>query len=198
MSGTTATQGYPYPLTSDFADVQDAYRLATAIDVDIRGAQAPFRAFEGRLSFIALQTANGSGYTSGDQTFKTGSIKWDNTGGLVVNSGTWRQPNGQSPSWWMFGATILTAVISGTPVVGDMTMGKLQISTTDQVSGLTSTTTAYQRQDETNTAGEWINVFTMAPVYRAAVTPVLTLTGSTQKAISAGSTFWGFYLGPVI
>jgi len=198
MSGSTANQGYPYPLTSDFADVQDAFRLATAIDTDIRAAQAPFRAFEGRPSFIAQQTANGSGYISGDSSFKTGTIKWDNTGGLTVGNGTWRQPNAQGPSWWMFGATILTVIISGTPVVGDMNLGKLEITTTDQVSGLTTTTSVYQRQDETNTAGEWINVFTMAPIYRGSVSPVLTLTGSTQKAISAGSTFWGFYLGPVI
>ena len=198
MSGTTANEGYPYPLTSDFADVQDVYRLAMAVDADVRAAQAPFRAFFGRPSFVCRQTANGSGYISGDSTFKVGAIDWDNTGGLTLNTSSWHQPTVQGTSWWLFGATILTAIISGTPVVGDMNMGSLEITTTDPVSNLSSTTTAYQRQDETNTSGEWINVFTMAPVYRGTVTPVLTLTGSTQKAISAGSTFWGFYLGPVV
>lgn len=197
MSGTTTNEGYPYPLLSDFADVQDAFRLATAIDADVRGAQAPFRAFEGRPSFLARQTANGSGFTAGTQSFTPGAIDWDNTGGLTVGTSAWRQPVGQQPSWWLFGATVLTVAISGTPVVGDMTMGRLQVATTDQVSGVVTTTAAYQRNDETNTGGEWINLFTAAQIYRATVTAALILNGSTQKAVSAGSTFWGLYLGPV-
>jgi hypothetical protein len=97
----------------------------------------------------------------------------------------------------MFGCTLLTAIISGTPVVGDMNMGRLQIDTTDQVSGLVTSTFAYQRNDETNTAGEWVNLFSMAPVYRATVSLALILNGTTQKAVATGSTFWGLYLGPV-
>jgi hypothetical protein len=197
MSGTTTTEGYPYPLTSDFADVQDAFRLATAIDADLRAEQAPFRAFEGRLSFVGRQTVTGSGFISGTQLFKFGAIDWDNTGGAVVNATSWRQPTGQQPSWWMFGATLLTAIVSGTPVVGDMNMARIEVDTVDQVSGLTTSTFAYQRNDETNTAGEWINVFTMAPIYRGTVSLALILNGSTQKAVLAGSTFWGLYMGPV-
>lgn len=198
MSGTTANEGYPYPLTSDFPDVQDAYRLATAIDADLRGEQAPFRSFLARPSFIAQQAANGSGFSSGTDTLVLSTIVWDNTGGAVLNAFNWRQPTGQAPSWWMFGATMLMTAISGTPVVGDMNIARLQISTTDQVSGVSTTSNAYQRNDETNTGGEWINVFTMAAVYRASVSCSLILNGSTQKAIQAGSTFWGLYLGPVI
>lgn len=197
MSGTTANQGYPYPLTSDFGDVQDAYRLATAIDADVRVAQAPFRAFEGRPAFVGRQTVNGSGFISGSDSLKFGAIDYDNTGGAVLTRTSWSQPIGQAPSWWLFGGTILTQPISGTPVVGDECLARLQMRTTDQVSGVVSVTNAYQRNDETNTNGEWINVFTAAPIYRATVSIALLLNGSTQKAISAGSTFWGFYLGPV-
>lgn len=198
MSGSTANQGYPYPLTSDFADVQDAFQLASAIDVDVRAEQDPFRAFLGRPSFVVRQTSNGSGYTTGSQTFSVGAVDWDNTGGIAVGANQWTQPVGQQPSWWMFGATLLTAIISGTPVVGDMNMARLNVNTTDQVSGLVSTTSVYQRNDETNTNGEWMNVFTLAPIYRGSVNLTLILNGSTSKAISAGSTLWGLYLGPVI
>lgn len=197
MSGNTTVEGFPYPLTSDFGDVQDAYRLASAIDEAVRAEQAPFRAFEGRPSFICQQTSNGSGFSSGTDTFRVGGINWDNTGGLVLNASQWRQPNAQEPSWWMFGATLLTTAISGTPVVGDMDMARIRVNTTDQVSNVVTATDVYQRNDETNTNGEWINLFTMAAIYRGTASLALILNGSTQKAISAGSTFWGLYLGPV-
>lgn len=197
MSGNTTNKGYPYPLTTDFADVQDAFRLATAIDADLRADQAPFRAFESRPAFIVRQTTNGSGFLSGSAGLKIGAIDWDTTGGAVLNNTAWFQPTGQAPTWWLFGATLLTVAISGTPVVADLVMGQIVVSTTDQVSGLTTTTRATQRNDESNTGGEWINVFTMAPIFRGNVAAVLQLNGSTQKAISAGSTFWGLSLGPV-
>lgn len=197
MSGNTINKGYPYPLTSDFADVQDAYRLAIAIDADLRADQASFRAFESRPSFIVRQTSNGSGFLSGTDRLKIGAIDWDNTGGAVVNNTAWVQPVSQPPSWWLFGTTVLTTVISGTPVVADLVMGRLSITTTDQVSAVATTTSATQRSDETNTGGEWLNVFTMAAIYRGSVSAQLLLNGSTQKAISAGSTFWGLSLGPV-
>lgn len=198
MSGTTATQGYPYPSSQDFADVQDSYRLATAIDADLRAGQAPFRAFIGRPSFIARQSATASGFSAGSQNMLLSTIDWDNTGGLVLNASSWRQPTIQQPSWWMFGATILTTATAGVPVVGDLVMGRINVTTTDQVSGLSTTTRAYQRDDESNTSGQWINVFTMAPIYRGSVSATLILNGSTSKAIAGGSTFWGFYLGPVV
>jgi hypothetical protein len=37
----------------------------------------------------------------------------------------------------------------------------------------------------------------MAAMYQGNASAILELNGSTQKAISAGSTFWGLYLGPV-
>lgn len=197
MSGSTTNKGYPYPLETDFGDVQDAYRLATAIDADLRADQAPFRAFEGRPSFVVRQTSNGSGYLSGVDYLKFNAIDWDNTGGALSGASSWIQPSSEPPAWWMFGATVLTVSISGTPVVGDLVEGRIQVITTDQVSGLSTTTLAVQRNDESNTGGEWLNVFTMAAVYNGHVAAQLELNGSTQKAISAGSTFWGFYLGPV-
>lgn len=197
MSGSTANKGYPYPLIGDFGDVQDAFRLATAVDADLRADQAPFRAFEGTPSFVVRQTSNGSGFTSGDDFVKISTIDWDNTGGATVGNSTWFQPTSQPPSWWLFGATVLTTAISGTPVVGDLVEGRIQVSTTDQVSGLSTTTFSTQRNDESNSAGEWLNVFTMAAIFKGHVSARLDLNGSTQKAISAGSTFWGFYLGPV-
>jgi hypothetical protein len=197
MSGSTKNQGYPYPLTSDFADVQDAYRLAVAIDADVRAAQQPFRDFDQPLSWIARQTANGGGFTSGSASFVIQAIDWDNTGGLVLNATRWVQPPAQAPSWWLFGATLLSAVISGTPVVGDLLEARIAVTTTDQVTGLSTTTNAYQRNDESNQSGEWINVFTMAPIYRGSVNLALLLNGSTSKAVAGNSTFWGLYLGPV-
>lgn len=198
MSGTTTNEGYPYPLESDFADVQDIYRLAMAVDSDVRGAQAPFRLFEQRPSFIVQSSSNSSSFLSGDTSMTFGTIKWDNTGGLTVGQTSWQQPISSPPSWWMFGATILEVPISGTPVVGEMTMGQIRINTTDQVSGLTTEIDAYQRNDDSNTGGEWINVFTQAAVYRASVSLILNLNGTTQKALGAGSTLWGFQLGPVL
>jgi hypothetical protein len=197
MSGNTAVQGYPYPLTSDFADVQDSFRLAMAIDENVRAEQAPIRAFLGRPSFIARQTATGSGFIAGSQGMTFGAIDWDNTGGLVVGGSTWTQPNSQQPSWWLFGATVLVSIVSGTPVVGDMCMGKITVTTIDQVTNVSTTTNAYQRNDDTNTNGEWINFFTMAPIYHGVASCTLVLNGSTQKAVLAGSRFWGMHLGPV-
>lgn len=197
MSGNTTNEGYPFPFTSDFADVQDAYRLAAAVDASLRAETAPFRNFLGAPSFIARQTSNGSGFISGTQSFNVGAVDWDNTGGIVVGNQVWTQPLSQAPSWWMFGETIQVATISGTPAVGDLVMGQLAVNTTDQVSGVVTTTTAYQRDDESNAGGQWLNLFTMAAVYRATVRPTLRLSGSTQKAIGAGSTFWGLCLGPV-
>jgi hypothetical protein len=198
MTGTTPIEGYPYPLPAGFADVQDAFRLATEVDADLRANQAPFRAFIGRPSFIGRSTSNGSGFISGSQDVSAQAIDWDNTGGLTINQSKWNQPNNQQPSWWMFGCTILAAIISGTPVVGDLNMGRLNVTTTDQVTGIVTTSPFYQRNDETNTGGEWINLFAMAPIYQGSVTAALVLNGSTQKSVQAGSRFWGFYMGPVI
>jgi hypothetical protein len=197
MSGNTAVEGFPYPFTTDFADVQDAFRLASAIDADLRAEQAPFRAFEGRLSFIFQQTSNGSGFISGTDFVKAQSIQWDNTGGVTLGQATWTQPAGQAPSWWLFGATVLSVNLAGA-TVGDLVEGGIQVTTTDQVSNVATTTGAYQRSDETNTNGEWLNVFTMAPIYRGSALAALYLNGGTSKAVSAGSTFWGMYLGPVV
>jgi hypothetical protein len=197
MSATTPVEGYPYPLTTDFADVQDSFRLAVAIDEDLRAEQAPFRAFIGRPSFIARQTVTGSGFIAGSQNFSVGAIEWDNTGGLTVGQSSWLQPNNQQPSWWLFGAMILVNIVSGTPVVGDMNMGRIAVNSTDQVTSLVSTTSFFQRNDDTNTGGEWINVFGMAPVFQGSAFCQLNLNGSTQKAIQLGSRFWGMYLGPV-
>lgn len=197
MSGTTTNQGYPYPLTTDFADVQDAYRLAAAIDADIRAAQAPFRNFEGRPAFIVRSTSNGISFQSGSDPLKIGTVDYDNTGGAVVNNRSWSQPTSEAPSWWLFGGTVLSTAISGTPVVGDELLARIQVRTTDQVSGVVSTTNYYQRNDETNTNGEWINIFATAAIYRATVSLSLLLNGSTQKAMQSGSCFFGFYLGPV-
>jgi len=197
MSGTTTTEGYPYPLESDFSDVQDSYRLATAIDSNLRSEQAPFRAFMGRPSFIARQTVTGSGFLSGSSALVFGAVDWDNTGGLAVGATFWNQPFSQAPSWWMFGATVLVAQVSGSVVVGDMTMGNIEVTTTDQVTTVVSTTDFFQRNDDTNTAGEWINLFAMAPIYQGGARCNLALNGTSQKAILAGSRFWGMYLGPV-
>jgi hypothetical protein len=197
MSGSTAVQGYPYPLRSDFADVQDAFRLAMAVDEDLRGTQAPFRAFIGRPSFIARQTVTGSGFLSGTQTLTFGAIDWDNTGGAVAGISSWSQPNNQQPSWWLFGATVLVNIVSGTPVVGDMNMGRISVSTTDPATSVVTTTRHYQRNDETNTVGEWINLFAMAPIYQGSASCALMLNGTTSKSILAGSRFWGIHLGPV-
>lgn len=196
MSGTTAVEGYPYPLEADFADVQDAFRLATAVDANLRNEQEPFRDFMARPSFIGRQTANGSGATNGQTALVTQAIEWDNTGGLAT-SGFWTQPNSQQPSWWMFGLTILVAQISGTVVVGDLVMGQIQVSTTDPVTTLITTSNFFQRNDESNTAGEWINLFCMAPLYQGGAQGALDLNGTSVKAIGNGSRFWGMYLGPV-
>lgn len=197
MSGTTANEGFPYPLETDFADVQDAYRLATAVDADLRSEQAPFRTFMGRPSFIGRQTATGSGFTAGGQNLRMGAVEWDNTGGLTANASSWQQPLSQPPSWWMFGATVLVSIVSGTPVVGDMCMAQLNVTTSDPVTLLNTTAEFSQRNDETNTNGEWINVFTQAAIYQGSVSCTLYLNGSTQKAVQLGSRLWGMYLGPV-
>jgi hypothetical protein len=196
MSGTTTVEGYPYPLESDFADVQDAYRLATSIDADLRAEQAPFRAFEGRPSFIARQTVASGSFQSGSQSMTIGAIDWDNTGGLTIGNSTWAQPFAQQPSWWMFGATLLVSNISG-PILGDMVMGKIAVETADQVTNLVTESDFYQRNDDSNTAGEWINLFCMAPIYQGTAGLTMVLNGSTPKAINVGTRFWGFYLGPV-
>lgn len=195
MSGTTANEGYPFPLPSDFADVQDPFRLASAIDADLRAEQAPFRAFMGRPSFIGRQSANGSGFLTGSSPIALNVIDWDNTGG--ASGSVFLQPRDQGPSWWMFGATIIVAIISGTPVVGDLNLGQIQVTTVDQVTGLSSSSFFSQRNDETNTAGEIINLFAMAPMYHGSVRCNLVLNSSTQKSVGAGSRFWGMYMGPV-
>jgi hypothetical protein len=197
MSGITTVEGYPFPLESDFADVQDAFRLATAIDADLRAEQAPFRAFMGRPSFIGRCTANQSGYLSGTQLMPVGAVEWDNTGGLAGNNSPyWLQPNAQPPSWWLVGTTILVNP-TGATVAGEMNMGMLQVATTNQVTSLVTTTNYYQRNDDSATNGEWLNVFTMAALYQGQVNAGLILNGTTQKAIENGSRIWGVYLGPV-
>lgn len=196
MTGATAHEGFPYPYTPDFADVQDAFRLADAIDGEIRAQQAPMRSFMGRPSFIARQTVNGSGFLSGTQSMSVGAIDWDNTGGLTVGDSFWRQPLAQAPSWWMFGAMLLVVPTGGT-VVGEGVMGQILIATTDQVTGVSSNVSYYQRNDDSGTNGEWINFFAMAPIYRGTANLRLRLNGTTTKATQAGSRFWGMYLGPV-
>jgi hypothetical protein len=196
MSGSTAHEGFPYPSTPDFADVQDAFRLAAAVDREVRAQQAPMRAFMGRPSFIARQTATGGTFQVGSQSMSIGAIDWDNTGGLTVGVSSWRQPYSQPPSWWMFGGFMLEAPTGGV-VLGDGIMAQLLVSTVDQVTGVGSNTSFYQRNDESNTAGEWINVTGMAPIYRGTASLRLLLNGTTSKATQAGSRLWGMYMGPV-
>ncbi len=198
MTGTTPTEGYPYPLTSDFADVQDAYRLATAIDTDLRAEQAPFRAFMGRPSFIGRQTVTPGSGQSGTWIMQMNAVDWDNTGGVTAGSYTWYQPIGQAPSWWLFGCTLLVNFVSGTQTVGDMNLGRIELDTTDQVSGVVTANYFYQRNDDTGTSGEWVNLFAMAPMYRGNAQAALILNSSTaQRTLGPGSRFWGMYLGPV-
>lgn len=196
MTGNTINEGFPYPLESDFADVQDAFRLATAIDSDLRGQQDQFRAFLGRPSFIGMQASTQGGVTQNTQNLQMQTIEWDNTGGLVAGSTIWNQPFSQPPSWWLFGATIRVNP-TGAQVVGDLNMGQIAVQTTDQVTGLFSITNFFQRNDDTNTNGEWINMFAMAPIYKGITQCSATFNGTTAKGILAGSRFWGMYLGPV-
>lgn len=196
MSGTTANKGLPYPGEADFADVQDAFRLATAIDSDVRAVQAPFRSFGQRPSFIARCTVNQSGFISGTQQMPVGAIEWDNTGGLTVGSGYWIQPNSQPPSWWYFGATLLVSP-TGSQVLGEMNAAFISVQTTDQVTQQISNTNFYQRNDDSTTNGEWLNLTCVAPVYQGSASLFLELQGTTQKAVQNGSRLWGMYLGPV-
>lgn len=195
MTGNTAVEGLPYPTSSDFADVQDAFRLASAVDAGLRTDQAPLRAFMARPSFIGLSTSNSSTFTAGSLPLTWQTVEWDNTGGMTPGTFFWNQPLAQAPSWWMFGATIRTLPTS--PVVGDLNMGTIAVTTSDQVTGISTVSNFRQRNDDTNTGGEWINMFAMAPIYHGFAECLLTVNGTTNKAISAGSRFWGMYLGPV-
>lgn len=196
MTGTTTNEGYPYPLEGDFADVQDAYRLAVAVDTDLRSEQAPFRNFMARPSFIGRQTSNGSTFTSGGDSVSMQAIDWDNTGGLVTPAFSWNQPFSQGPSWWLFGGTLLVNnAVAGVP--GELVEGWISVTTADQVTGVQTTTNWYQRNDESNTNGEWLNVFAMSAVYQATVSLNLEVSGTTAKGVAAGSRLWGMYLGPV-
>lgn len=196
MSGNTTTQGYPYPLTSDFLDVQDPFRLATAVDADLRAAQDPFRQFMGRPSFIVRSTANSSGIVNGSVVLPVGAVEWDNTGGAAVGSSSWSQPPAQGPSWWLFGANLILTNTTA-PTVGDMRIAELAVSTRDQASGLFTTTKFWQRNDDSNTAGEWIVVTAMAALYQGTAFMTLVANGTGTVAIASGSRMWGMYLGPV-
>jgi hypothetical protein len=196
MSGITTTQGYPYPLTPDFLDVQDAFRLATAVDTDLRGANAPFRSWLNTPSFIGRSTANSTAITNGSVSFTVGAIEWDNTGQLNTGVFGWSQPTSQGPSWWLFGANLILFE-SGTPTVNDMCIAQMNITTQDQVTGISTTTQYWQRNDDSNTNGEWLNVFAMAPIYRGNMTMEFDANGATAKGVSSGSRIWGIYLGPV-
>jgi len=196
MSGTTTNEGYPYPGTADFADVQDAFRLATAVDSDLRTVQSPLRAFMGRPSFIGRQTANSGTQNTGAVQMTIGAIDWDNTGGLVLGASNWVQPVAQGPSWWLFGGTLLVNN-AASAVLGDMTMAEMKTGFADQVTGVISETIHFQRNDDSNTNGEWINIYTMAQVYKGYASMVLKLNGTTAKGIGTGSRIWGLYMGPV-
>lgn len=196
MSGTTANRGYPYPLETDFADVQDAYRLATAVDADVRDEQAPFRAFMGRPSFIGRQVASQSGGISGNSTLQMTAVDWDNTGGVNAGNYSWIQPLNQPPSWWLFGLNILMSN-TGAAAVLDLVLAQLSVSTVDQVTGVQSNLNFWQRNDEANVGGEWLVVTGMAAIYHGAVNGGIVINGTTTKAIGAGSRLWGMYLGPV-
>lgn len=196
MTANTPVEGYPYPLTADFADVQDAFRLATAIDADLRAEQQPFRQFLARPSFIARQVANQGNFISGSQQMQFTAVDWDNTGGAVVGASSWVQPFSQGPSWWLFGATLLVNnAAAGTP--GDLVMGQIGVSTVDQVTAVLTTSNFYQRNDESNTGGEWVNLFAMAPIYQGQAYCLLNLNGGSSKSIAAGTRMWGMYMGPV-
>lgn len=196
MPKTTSVEGYPYPLEPDFADVQDAFRLATAIDADLRAEQAPFRSFMARPSFIGRQTSNGSTFVTGTDSVIMQAIDWDNTGGITVPATSWLQPFVQPPSWWLFGATLLVNnAAAGTP--GELVEGFISVTTADQVTGVQTTTPWYQRNDESNTGGEWLNIFAMSAVYQASVSLTLNVSGTTAKGVALGSRLWGMYLGPV-
>jgi len=196
MTGNTTYEGYPYPLEGDFADVQDAYRLASALDTGLRAEQAPFRQYLARPSFIAMQATTQSGITSGVQYLQFQTVEWDNTGGAPVNATFWTQPPAQGPSWWMFGGTIRVNP-TGSQVVGDMNEAEIIVQTSDQVTGTITNKNFYQRNDDTNTNGEWLNVFAVAPIYHGLAQLAYKCDGSTAKGILAGSRFWGLYLGPV-
>lgn len=196
MTGNTTYEGYPYPLETDFADVQDAFRLATAVDADLRAAQAPFRSFLSRPSFIALQSSTQSGVIAGSEILQTQTIEWDNAGMLTAGGTVWKQPLSQPPSWWLFGATVRVSP-TGTPTAGDLNLAQIVVQTTDVVTGVLTTTNFWHRIDDTVTGGDWMNVFGMAPVYHGQAFVRAWFDGSVAKGILAGSRFWGLYLGPV-
>lgn len=196
MTGNTTNEGYPYPLVGDFGDVQDVFRLASAIDTDLRAAQAPFRSFLSRPSFIGLQATTQAGAANTSQFLQTQTIEWDNAGMLSAGGTLWTQPLSQPPSWWLLGTTVRVNP-TGTPSAGDLNLAEILVQTTDPVTGVATLSTYFQRNDDTVTGGEWMNMFVVVQAYHALAEVIATFDGSVPKGILAGSRFWGMFLGPV-
>lgn len=194
MSGTTTNESLIYPLTTDFADVQDLYTLAIGTDAKVRGYDAIFTALPRPLAFVYRSSADGFSFTNGDVSIPIDTAEWDTTGGL--NGSGWSQPLYDPPSWWMIGANLIAKVISGTPAVTTHIEVGLSVFNTDPVTGLSTTQTYRCKRSESNSGGEQITMSAVVKLWHAQVNADMVKVGdSSVQAPAAGCRLWGFRLG---
>lgn len=199
MSGLTTNEGITFPLTTDFADVQDFFRIAYKADALIRAYDTTFKASARKMAFCAKTTVNGTNFTTGAVNIFTDTVEWDTTRN-GISGGSFNQPTDDVPSWWLFGGNVAVAIISGTPTVGDKVEAQIQVATIDPVSGVQTVTKMRSKRNETNTGGEQIPIIGAAKIYHATVTLAMSYYGSGTATIapSSGCRFWGYRLGSAL
>lgn len=199
----TPNKGLLYPAPGAFIDAQDSYNLAIGADALERNYINQLLAAATPTAFLYRTTANGPTGSS-TQSFFAGTTvaDYDNTGTVFANSGSlgWTQNAAEPLSYYLLGYNMQLLITSGTATAGNNIVGQMAVTSTDPLSGLTSTSNFYKSTFETVNGGEQIQGMAVVKIYQGAMFPSISFTnlgGTAVYAVGTGSRSWGLRLGTV-
>lgn len=155
-------------------------------------------------AFMTRMTAPSAAWGADNTIFLNGettNIDYQRGVSGVSNGLVWSQPANDGPSWWVFGAFLNTAVVTGTPTQS-LIVARIYLQDTDPNSP-SGNQIAYNQTGsssviETNTGGEWVCLVTLAHILNtgagSAIAEVEWVHHDVPctKRINAGSFFYGF------
>lgn len=210
---TTTNEGLPYAVDTDPSALPaEAQAFLLAQDARFPAWDVAFAAIAKPPCFSVRNTSPSSAISSGGLVTAT----WDtvdysqglngNGSGISAGAASWSQPVNDGPSWWIFGATVNVALVTGTVNTNNILQVSITVTDADPNSTSGATLNYYNtgKSDITDATGSplarAINVVTLAHFRNAgssggaSVQMIFRDTGCT-KEIFTGSRFWGFRVG---
>lgn len=196
----TPNKGLLYPAPGAFVDAQDSYNLAIGADTLENNYITQLLAAAAPTAALARTTANGgTSSTTGLISPGASTAEYDPKA-MVGSNLIISQPATEPLSYYLIGYDLLMVVTAGTPAAGNNMVGQMSVTTTDPLSGITTTTPYYKSSFESNNAGEQIQGMGIVKWFQGSVFFGVQFTnsgGTATYAIGPGSRSWALRLGSV-